>query len=163
MARILLLAAVAPSELALNAVVPEWKKAGHTVELAAVKAFNAAVPPSLSIIHCRVSTHRPLLRRPGSSPGRMDRLRHFSSRILDKLLWRKFGSRLVAKQGLAVQLWFFASRDQQFRRRAGAADVVVALDRNAIYAAWRLGRRLNTKAAVLYGLEAARLQLEKVS
>lgn len=57
--------------------------------------------------------------------------------------------------------WFWRAtrRTDEARRAIGSARVVVAVERDAMYAAWRWARRRGEGAAVVYGVPAARAAL----
>ncbi len=62
--------------------------------------------------------------------------------------------------------WLLARSDASVRAWVGEADVLVALDRFAIFTVWRLARR-NRRPAAVFGMDAAvrevRRQAEEVS
>ena len=58
------------------------------------------------------------------------------------------------------KLWLRARNDARMRSRAGSADVIVALDPNAVHTVWQLARRHRAADAVV-GLAPARAALAK--
>jgi hypothetical protein len=78
-------------------------------------------------------------------------------------LVRAVSWRVVSRRGdLPLRAWYGARWDPWVARAAGRADVLVALDRHAVYAVWRLRRRY-PQAQALYGLDAAIRAVESSS
>ncbi len=60
----------------------------------------------------------------------------------------------TARDDLALRCWYRARWDPWVATAAAGADVLVALDRYAVYTVWRLRRR-HRGAIAVYGLDAA--------
>ena len=148
MTRVLLVASAHPAQNALAEALDRMP-AGTTVDLALTSPKSKIGP----VLQRRMHVVR-VMRRPAA------RLRaRFPAGLASPRWWRDLSvivrSRLVARVGDApARTWFGAAHDPWVRARAAEADVLVALDRSAVYAVWRLGRR-HPGAAAVHGLDAA--------
>ncbi|MBC9716299.1 glycosyltransferase family 1 protein [Streptomyces sp. TRM66268-LWL] len=69
--------------------------------------------------------------------------------------------RQAAKGPRGLQVWLQAQRDPWLRARARSADLLVALDQNAVYTVWRLAQR-HPAAEARFGLAPALRALQKI-
>jgi hypothetical protein len=75
-------------------------------------------------------------------------------------VWRhRVIRRAASKAKPLMATWLVCSRDDHVLSAARDADVLVALDRYAVYTVWRLAKR-NTDAIAVHGLTEAVLRLE---
>jgi hypothetical protein len=146
MTTVLLVAAADPPRDVLAAALAEFAAAGADVDLALARDRKGTVTGlPLRSIH--------VLRRPAG------RLRAgLPAAALRPGWWRRAArtgaSLAVTRRGdLALRTWFAARWDPWVGQELRRADVLVALDRHAVYTVWRLARRVPGAAAV-HGLDA---------
>ena len=141
---VLLIAATKPARIALESGTAKLAEAGALVEVATYRDQQADLR-GLPLREVRIMRPR------GWSDPRPRRFspRYFAAKfrtVLIKLLSRR--------KNLSLKTWVAAKYDPWMRTHAAGADMIVALDRYAIYTVWRLRRR-NRRAALLHGLDAA--------
>ncbi len=146
MTRVLLVAAANVSRDAVANALGRFP-AGTVVDLAVPRNRPQDVK-GLKLHHVRV------MRRPASGLRSSLPKGAVSPRV-----WLRTGravaSRVVSRRGsLPLKAWYAARWDPWVARATREADVLVALDRYAVYPVWQLARR-NRRAAAVYGLDAA--------
>jgi hypothetical protein len=152
--RILLVAAIPPSELAVVPAVTELVSAGYEVSLALGRNFRLALPVLDGVDVHLLDLGRPWLS--GPKPGRWTPAWAWvvARNLFYQLAWRRVGRRVLGLIYLTRRTWHLAHADPWFRDRAREATVMVALDRYAVYAVWKAARRYNSAAPALHGLTA---------
>jgi hypothetical protein len=145
--RVLLFSVQAPPRTALESSVPELVELGAHVQLAAVRR-PAVAAADLPLEAWRVRTGV------DGRPGRFSRQRLRS-------IWRTRVIRKVAARCKpAVAAWLVCSHDPRVIASVGSADMLVALDKLAVYTVWRYAQRYPRPDAV-YGLTEALIRCRK--
>jgi hypothetical protein len=153
MVKILLLAAVIPSEMAISRAIAEWTSADYEVELVSLPALGPLnVVPAMLPCYA-LDTRRPL-RKGGLAMDPVSKSWRLASRMVDRYVWPVIGRRILARVDLSRRMWFYAYHDVTLRAKARRADIIIALDRNALYTAWKIGRKTNRTAYICFGVEA---------
>jgi hypothetical protein len=118
-----------------------------TIDLALTRE-QRNIPRGLSFRSARVM-RRPAARLRSRVPGGLVTpgwWRDLAIAVRGKLLARSVNAR--------AKTWYAVKHDPWARARVAEADVIVALDAHAIYAVWRIARRLPDTDAV-FGVDAA--------
>jgi hypothetical protein len=147
MTHVLVVAASNPNREALLSALERLAPAGATVDVALTR--NRPQDLKGLAVH---ETHVMKVPRAGMRSG-------LPRSVVSPRWWRGLGRavawRVVNRRGdLPLRAWYGARWDPWVARSAGRADVLVALDRHAVYAVWRLRRRY-PGARALHGLDAA--------
>ena len=142
--QVLVLGVTPPPPLALEEALAGFAASGVTVRL----VFTRDPATTLAGHAFEASKVVGARQGPASAPARFS------------LPWFSLVARNVLVRGTLRQLpartraWLAVRADREGRVWAAAADVIVALDRYAVYPAWRLGRR-SPGATVVFGADAA--------
>jgi len=153
---VLPIASPTPSRLALPEPAARLGAAGYDLRLVVVGTL-AAVPPVefAEVVHLeplpsRFSTAMAAL----SPPSGFAKVRHRRGTpqwALHAVRWRL--ARLVARLyrprasvNRAAPTWRAVSRDEHVRAAARKADAIIAVDRYAVYSAWKLHKRFRVPA-----------------
>jgi hypothetical protein len=151
---VLLVASATPSRLALPEPAERLAAAGYNLDLVVVGRLAAVpsvefaevvhlepVPSSFTTIMVALSSY--------SGPDGVRHRRGTPQWAVHAVRWRV--ARLVAARyrpstNRATPTWRAVSADEGARALARRADAVIALDRYAVYSAWRLHKRLRVPA-----------------
>lgn len=143
--RVLLVSAMAPPSVALASSVPQLVALGAHVELAALR--RPTLPAGLQLDTWRV--------RPGVSP-RPGRL---SPRRVQRAWRTRVIGRLATRCKPPLAAWLLCSHDPRVIASVREADILVALDRYAVYTVWRFARR-DRRLGAVHGLTEAVLRCQ---
>jgi hypothetical protein len=133
---VLLVGVAVPPLLALESAIPAFREHGAAIDVATIRPW----PPALRDLGVRTSRTPVLLRYP---PGGV---RRGSPRwALAAVRWRVLKI-VQPRTGHALRTWRLVRQDPVVREMAQRADVMVALDRHAVYSVWRLARRTGVPA-----------------
>jgi hypothetical protein len=151
--RVLVLAVTRPPDLALRTALADFKALDVEVDLAFLRQPETDLPEdsyrSMKVFKARRGV------------GDAEPPQRYSKRW-----WRVLARNVVVTHALArvpmrSRVWLMARFDHDVRDWARQADVLVALDRYAVYPVWRLAR-LYTRPAAVHGFDAA-LRLARAS
>ena len=147
---VLLLASATPSRLAVPGSAGRLADAGYELHLvvvgglAAVPSVEFAEAVSLEPRRTSLSTALVALTAPRTS----DAVRHrrgsvpWASRALRRRITRLYRPSL----NRALPTWRAVDSDERVRAAAAGADAIIAVDRYAIYSAWKLHKRFGVRA-----------------
>jgi hypothetical protein len=144
MTQVLLICALVPARPVLEEALPALAAAGVTVKVCVQNPnhraqFDRLPTEELHVVSRQRRKHRP---RPRWSPVR----------IAWALEWRAY-LLWMRRAAPTLRLWLLASRDPWFTQAVQESQVIVAMDRLAVYTAWRANRRRGNRRA-FYGLPA---------
>ncbi len=144
--RVLMVSVIEPPRIAMETYLPRLIELGAEVELVTRRA-NEPTTADLPVTahHARAGVT--------GDPAR------FTPRWIRGVWRHRVIRRLASKSKPLMATWLVASRDDHVREAARTADVLIALDRYAVYTVWRLARR-NRDAIAVHGLTEAVLRLE---
>jgi len=142
-----------PSPIALTPALGAMRAAGADVSLVLYREHpqllaGVSVP---TLVVARGSAH---LGTPAVKGTPAWLLRAVRARV-DQHFVRRLDVLLSARRGARGNSWRRARTNAGFRARVERADVLVALDRHAVYTVWQAHRRLNPRAKAVFGLDAA--------
>jgi len=144
MTQILLVCGMAPARPVLEDALPALAAAGVSVRVFVQSPGNRKSFAGMPIAQPRVLTRRP--------PKGLPAWRWSPIRIAVGLEWRA-RRLLLRRAGPASRLWLQARSDPWFRAAVQESQVIVAMDRHAVYTAWR-ANRLKGERRAFYGLPA---------
>lgn len=144
--QVLVLAVVRPPDLALRTALAEFAELGVTVDLAFLR------PPGADLAEGSYRTAKVLRARRGV--GDAEPPKRYSRAWAGVVFRNVVVSHALARFPLRTRVWLLARFDHDVREWAGECDVLVALDRYAVYAVWRLAR-LYPRPAAVHGFDAA--------
>lgn len=144
MTQVLLVCAIAPARPALEEALPALAAAGVTVEVCVKNPNHRWRFAALPTEELHVLSRKPWEGRPDS--------RWSPIRIALGIEWR-FHLLRMRQATPAVRLWLLASRDPWFKQAVKESQVIVAMDRLAVYTVWR-ANRLEGNRRAFYGLPA---------
>jgi hypothetical protein len=144
MTQVLLVCGLAPARPVLEDALPALAAAGVSVRVFVQNPSHRQSFAGMPTAEPRVLKRRP---RKGLPAWRWSPIR-----IVVGLEWR-VNRFLVRRAGPAPRLWLQARSDPWFRAAVQESQVIVAMDRHAVYTAWR-ANRLKGERRAFYGLPA---------
>lgn len=153
MTSVLIVGVTQAPQLAVRQALDEFAALGVDVDLALLRDAGSTLAGK-PYRHAKVIKPR----RGHSGPGAPRRFSPAWAQVVLRNLLLRF---VLPRLPIRPRAWLAARFDQDVQRWAGEAEVIVALDRYAVYPVWRLARR-HPRARALYGLDAALRQLRPV-